>query len=279
MARAWKPAIICMVVAAQVTWADSICDGRQDAGGCARILSNLGSLYYSQARYSEAEPLFVRAIALWAPVSQADLAVTLHDLAALYHAEARYRESIQLYDRALGIRESLYGSNAPILLPLLNGLTAVYLEMGNYSRSRQVIQRARSIVAFNHLEWSADHAAALTNLGCLLIAQHKYGQAEFLLSQAQVMDRHRFPEIGNVNAALAEVYRREGRWVESVTLYRKALEVLEQSWGSQNPRLLGTLESYSAVLRANEDFAEAARIDAQAMRIRVTRALRNTSQY
>jgi tetratricopeptide (TPR) repeat protein len=274
MARAWKPAIICMAVAAaRVTWADNLCNGRQDAGECARILSNLGSLYYSQARYSEAEPLFVGAIALWERVSQADLAITLHDLAALYRAEARYRESIQLYKRALRIRESLYGSNAPILLPVLNGLAAVYLERGNYSRSRQVNQRARSIADSNHLECSADYAVALTNLGSLLIAQHKYSQAECLLRQAQDIDRDRFPEIGNVNAALAEVYRREGRWEESVTLYREALEVLERNWGSQNPRLLGTLDSYSAVLRAREDYAEAARIDALAMKIRVTQAL------
>lgn len=325
MGQASKAALICLLpVVAQMAWADDACNSVRDPSQCARILSNLATVYYSQFRYGEAEPLFLRAIDLWstAPQGSADLAITLHNLAALYRAQARYAEAIQSYERALRIRESLYGLNAAGLVPLLSGLATVYLETGNYSCSRQVNQRGLSIVESRRLEGTPDAAAALANLGDLLIAEHKYTQAERALHQAADIDRRSFPpdaprlgydayqagvlalkrrhysvaeaellqsaailelhlpsnhpDIGNVNAALAEVYRREGRWEESAMFYREALQALERSLGPENPRLLATLEAYTLVLRARQEYAEAARMDAWAMKIRVTQALRSS---
>src|SRR5260370_4371786 len=61
-----KTAVIALVALGRVVWgADDPCSAQRSDVECARILSNLGTVYYSQARYREAEPLFVRAIALW----------------------------------------------------------------------------------------------------------------------------------------------------------------------------------------------------------------------
>jgi hypothetical protein len=51
------------------------------------------------------------------------------------------------------------------------------------------------------------------------------------------------------------------------------LKILEQAWGRDNPQLLSDLQSYALVLRARQDYADAAGVDAQAMKIRVTQAL------
>jgi tetratricopeptide (TPR) repeat protein len=98
MERTSKAAIIAIVALGRIAWgADDPCSAQRNDVECARILSNLGTVYYSQARYREAEPLFVRAIALWSSsdAQAADLAITLHNLADVYRSQTRYPDAIQ----------------------------------------------------------------------------------------------------------------------------------------------------------------------------------------
>ena len=84
-------------------------------------------------------------------------------------------------------------------------------------------------------------------------------------------------EIGRVTANLAEVYVRQKRFAEAEQAYSKALTILEQKLGLDNPELLPTLEHYAQVLRARQDFAKAANLDARAMKIRVTQTLKGAA--
>src|ERR1700680_3213919 len=115
MGRLQHHALILLASLAPLAWAtEQPCDAGGATRECARLLSNLGTLYYSQARYREAEPLLSRAIAVWSVSSpeSVDFAITLHDLAAVYRAEARYADAIPLYERSLNLREALEGSNS-----------------------------------------------------------------------------------------------------------------------------------------------------------------------
>jgi hypothetical protein len=59
-------------------------------------LNNLASLYRSQGRYADAEPLLKRSLAILETAfdpNNANVAVPLHSLALLYHAEGRYAEA------------------------------------------------------------------------------------------------------------------------------------------------------------------------------------------
>ncbi len=281
MERTARAVLIGFVMLMRIVWAEDACGNHPETSDCARILSNLGSLYYSQARYREAEPLFERAIALWSTHDQkADLAITLHDLAAVYRAEARYPEAIRTYERALDLRESLNGPKAVSLVPLLNGLGAVYMATGTPKRAERLFHRAEVIDLANlqprdvRLGYD-DYNAALAALGR---NQNAVAEARFQACLSIFGDRlpANDPDTGNATAGLAEVFRRQERWKESATLYRKALDILERSWGPDDPRLAAILESYSEVLRTREDYAEAESIDTQAMKIRVIQALRGS---
>lgn len=279
MEQVARAVFIGIVVSARLVWAADACNRTQEPGECARILSNLGSIYYSQARYREAEPLFARAVELWSKSGQAsaDLAITLHNLAAVYRAQARNPEAILIYQRALHLRESLYGPNAAELVPVFNGLAAAYLEIGNRKEAERLFRRAETIDRQNFAQDDLRLGYDAYNTGVLEFERKQYSAAEASFEECAAIFQKRLPpdhpEIGNVTARLAEIYRREGRSEESAKLFRKAVEILEKSWGPQNPRLLGTLEAYSAVLRARRDYAEAESVDTRAMRIRVTQAL------
>jgi len=122
----------------------------------------------------------------------------------------------------------------------------------------------------------------LTHAADLAFERKQYAQAEDLLDQALAILKRTFapnhPEIGKVTASLAEIRRCQRRLEESDELYRQAVATLEQAWGPENPQLLTTLEHYSLVLRAREEYAQAASVDTQVMKIRVVRTLRKPAE-
>jgi tetratricopeptide (TPR) repeat protein len=425
------------------------CPAAQSARDCAVAANNLGSAYFAAGKYREAELLFTRAISLWATETAPsdDLAKAFHNLGSVYRAEGRYADAARFYLRALDLRESLVGPQDVSLLPILNELGLVYLEMADYVQAEKTLQRAIAIVEKHHAEettngadafavWGVvletegknadaihwlgkalatrenlggpdcapaadaandlalayrqegdlaraeslyrralqayrrgsdprslvavlnnlgrvlaeqaqlkeaeqlyreaigvaeqrlgpahpDVAVGLSNLGKLMIARRKFSEAQPLLRRAGQIDLDNFgpdhprigydlsnqalaavgrkryadadelyrkslailekalppnhPEIGKVAASLAKVYHAQGRLDESEALLRRALTILEQAWGPDNRQLLAILQSYEAVLRERENYAEAESVQVCSTRIRVAEALRNSN--
>jgi tetratricopeptide (TPR) repeat protein len=71
-------------------------------------LHNLANVYANQARYSEAEPLYKRALAIWEKALGSEhphVAQCLNNLAIVYYQQGHYAEAERLYKRALAVRE------------------------------------------------------------------------------------------------------------------------------------------------------------------------------
>jgi tetratricopeptide (TPR) repeat protein len=73
---------------------------------------------------------------------------------------------------------------------------------------------------------------------------------------------------------LGEIYRVMKDYERAAPLYSKGLRILEAAWGSDDPRLIPKLDRYSALLRSQEQYAEAETAQVRLMRIRVRQALR-----
>ncbi|MDQ2948565.1 MAG: tetratricopeptide repeat protein, partial [Acidobacteriota bacterium] len=72
----------------------------------------------------------------------------------------------------------------------------------------------------------------------------------------------------------AELYRLEKRYDEAATMYRQGIAILERAWGDKDPRLAGLLDRFAGVLRSQEQYADAAKLETRATTIRVRQALR-----
>lgn len=80
----------------------------------ATSLNALAILYNAMGRYTEAEPLYVRSLAIREQelgANHPDTAASLNNLAGLYESTGRYSEAEPLYVRAVGIAEDKLGIN------------------------------------------------------------------------------------------------------------------------------------------------------------------------
>jgi tetratricopeptide (TPR) repeat protein len=114
----------------------------------ARLLSDLGLLLYSKARFGIAEPLCRRALAIreakYGP-EHPDVATSLNNLAVLLQATNRPSEAEQLYQRALAIDEVAYGLNDPIVARDLNNLATLLYRTGRPGEAEPLFRRATAV--------------------------------------------------------------------------------------------------------------------------------------
>src|SRR5579862_9870230 len=80
-------------------------------------LADLGTTYYAQRKYSQAEPLFFRATEIGhaAGVDGRTLATQLSNLGMLRHLLGRNEDALHTLERALKLREKSLGSEHPDL--------------------------------------------------------------------------------------------------------------------------------------------------------------------
>ena len=249
----------------------------------AETLSDLALAYSMEGRFATAGGLYRRALVILEaePDAKGTLGAVLNNLGKmeaqqghLKEAEAILRRSVTESRRALGMRH-------PNTAAGLVSLAEVLRLRHHYREAEVTLQRAEEM---NRLNFVADHPRIARDLsleGALAFDRKKYGEAEAAFERALGIFERSLPaghrEIGRATANLALVYLKEKRLEEAERAYGRALTILEQTVGRENPELLPVMQQYSAVLRAREDFAGAAGLEARVMKIRVTRTLRGAA--
>lgn len=115
----------------------------------AHLLNQTAYYLDDIALYTEAEPLFQRAIAIDEKTLGSDhpnLASPLNNLAGLYYDQGKYKQAGPLYQRAIAIDEKSFGSEHPDLATDLNNLAELYKSQGKFEQAEPLYQRALQIV-------------------------------------------------------------------------------------------------------------------------------------
>jgi tetratricopeptide (TPR) repeat protein len=214
----------------------------QQQADLATSLNNLAGLYRAMGRYTEAEPLFVRSLAIREEqlgANHPDTAGSLHNLAGLYYLIGRYVEAESLLVRSLAIREQELGANHPNTATSLNNLAGVYRSTGRYAEAEPLYLRS---LAIKEQELGANHpstATSLNNLAALYKSTGRYAEAESLLVRSLAIREEQLganhPDTATSLNNLAELYESTGRSAEAEPLRVRAVAILEQSVGSNHP--------------------------------------------
>ncbi|MCL1466882.1 tetratricopeptide repeat protein [Argonema galeatum] len=226
-------------------------------------LHNLANLYYSQGRYSEAEPLLLQGLELrkrWLGDEHPDVATSLNNLANLYYSQGRYSEAEPLLLQTLELRKRLLGDEHPDVATSLNNLANLYYSQERYSQAEplllQTLELRKRWLGDEHL----DVATSLNNLAYLYKSQGRYSQAEPLYLQALELrkcwlgDEH--PDVATSLNNLAYLYKSQGRYSQAEPLLLQALEISDRTLGSNHPQTIGiraNLEKLRAEISPTND--------------------------
>ncbi|HEY7336951.1 MAG TPA: tetratricopeptide repeat protein [Bryobacteraceae bacterium] len=241
-------------------------------------LDGLALLYLDLHELRESKSVSDRALSiahLHRDEQTAEAAAAFSAMGSILAAQARYSEARSWIGRALSVRERLFGPESLECAGAWMDLALVYRRERRLDDAARAYDQALKI--YRETEGASGMAAAMSGLAGLQIARHRSAEAGDLYEQAlmilQMSRSSDDSEVGQVKAELAGVRVAQKRMAEAVKLYRGALGVLEAAWGAENPRLLPFLELYAKALRAQEDYAEAAGVDFQSMKIRVKQTL------
>ncbi|HZR44312.1 MAG TPA: tetratricopeptide repeat protein, partial [Ktedonobacteraceae bacterium] len=236
------------------------------------VLHEAGYYLYTRARYTEAEPLLVHALAINEQLLGPDhpgTAQSLHTLALLYRFQGRYAEAESLHRRALTIREQQLGTHHPETAQSLHHLAHVCYNLTKDTEAEPLLLRALAIreqqLGVNH----AETAQSLSNLAFLYHNQGKYTEAERLHRRAltireQILGAsHPDTAVGLCN--LAVLYLLQRNYTEAKPLLARALRINEQQLGANHPDTITCLDNLAIVYMNSGKGAEAESLHVRAL--------------
>jgi tetratricopeptide (TPR) repeat protein len=241
----------------------------------ARLLNAVGYYLDDRARFSEAEPLHQRALAIRENAlgpDHPDVATSLNNLALPYYRQGKYAQAEPLFQRALAIWEKALGPEHPLVATSLNNLGELCRVQGKYAQAEPLHQRALAIWEKALGPEHADVATALNNLALLYERQGKYAQAEPLYQRASAIDEKALgpnhPGVATDLNNLALLYKSQGRYAQAEPLYQRALAILERALGPEHPDVATSLNNLAELYRAQGRYAEADPLYQRALAIR-----------
>ena len=231
----------------------------------ATSLNNLAALYNLQGKYTEAEPLSKRSLAIREKAlgpDHPDVATSLNNLAALYRAQGRYAEAEPLYQRALAIREKVLGGRTiPRPPPASTTWRCSTTTKAAYAEAEPLSKRS---LAIREKALGPDHphvATSLNNLAVLYRNQGRYKEAEPPHQRAlMIQEKALGPEHPDVAASLnnlAALYNLQGKYTEAEPPHQRALMIQEKALGPDHPDVAQSLNNLGLLYYTQGKYTEA----------------------
>ena len=236
----------------------------EDSVELANNLNNLAILYRAMGRYSEAELLLVRLLAIIEHrlgADHLDTAISLNNLALLYESMGRYEEAESLYLQSLTIREQQLGTTHPDTATCLNNLAILYQSMERYEEAEPLCLRS---LAITEQQLGASHpstAVSFNNLALLYKSMGHYEEAELLLVRLLAITEHRLgadhPDTATCLNNLALLYKSMGRYSEAELLCLRSVAITEQQLGVTHLSTAINLNNLALLYNAQGRYSEA----------------------
>lgn len=228
------------------------------------FLDRAGSYLLGRGAYSEARPLFERALALGEKTLNPEgprTAVSLNNLALTIQALGDLAGARPLFERALAIREKTVGSEDKSTALSLNNLAHLLQVQGDLAGARPLFERALAIREKTLGSLHAYTGQSLNNLAVLLEAQGDLAGARPLHKRAlaireQALGAEHVDTAASLNN-LAHLLQAQGDLTGARPLCERALAIFEKALGPEHPTTGTSLNNLASVLHAQGDLAGA----------------------
>jgi CHAT domain-containing protein/Tfp pilus assembly protein PilF len=221
-------------------------------------------LYRAQNRFGEAEPLYIRSIAIREKALGPDhpqVGTALNHLGELLRDQGRYSEAEPLFERLVSMYEKAYGPDDKLVGITLDNLGFIYKAQGKFSDAERLYKRAISITEKTLGPDDPEVATVVNNLANLLRSEGRFADVEPLYTRALSVFEKKFgSEHSSVSVSLnnlASFYEAQGRYVEAESLYKRALAIRLKTDGPDHREVGTILNNLAGLLRTQDRFAEA----------------------
>ncbi|KAL2558740.1 Tetratricopeptide repeat (TPR)-like superfamily protein [Forsythia ovata] len=158
--------------------------------------------------------------------------VLLH-MGSMYAKLEKFELSIHFYRRSLKIMEKIYGNSSSILAMPFLGMAKVLGSIGRASEAIETYQRVITLLESRRGEESEELTVPLLALGNLLIKEGRALDAEFhfnrILNIYMKIHGEKDGRVGMAMCSLAQVKCAKGDVKKAIDLYKRALQILEDS--------------------------------------------------
>ncbi len=241
----------------------------------AERLNKDGIALHQAGKYSEAEPLFRRALEIRQKTlgpEHPGVAAVLSNLGLLYNNQGQYAKAEPPYQQALTILEKALGPEHPAVATSLDNLAGLYQDQGQYARAEPLFQRA---LAIREKPLGPEHlgvALSLNNLAALYQLQGQFLRAESLYQRSQAITEKvlgmEHPAVAKSLNNLAALYQDQGQYARAEPLYQRSLAIKEKVLGPDHPDVAISLDNLAGLYRQQDHYTRAEPLFQRALAIR-----------
>jgi tetratricopeptide (TPR) repeat protein len=249
---------------------------------CASALNGVGLSMASRGATADAERTLERALHIFESnygLSHPRVVAVLTNLGSLAISTRDFGKAQKLLEQAAAICEKVLGPDHPDTAATFINLAGVYVQRHKLGQAESLYNRALEIDRNNHVP-AYKLAADFNHLGVFFYSTRQWDKSEEAFLQSIKLYEHAFGAdhvaIAGVLGNLAEEYRVEGRDRDAAAAYQRAFAIWGRHPDVVNTKVATILDHYATLMRKTADYAEANRAEAEAMRIRVKKAVANT---
>lgn len=212
-------------------------DSKTSSSNYAQTLSNLGLLYQSRGRYTQAKPYNEKALALrQGGTNKGMYLVSLNNNAVLKKETGFYTEAEADFISALAISKEINDVLAEALLN--NNLAMTYLDM-NKLKDAESFMKTSLLKAEASLKTNSENYIKLQiNLANIYRFEKKYKESEDLYLKAIAVKEKKLgahPDLAQLKKGLAQLYMEMGNMTEVEKLLLSAYDINKRKLGEKNP--------------------------------------------
>ncbi len=236
-------------------------------------ISALAFCYQRQEKFQDAEILFVRALTIlekeYGPNSSY-VAQAARELAFCLQGERKFSHAESCYLRALAIEDKLFGPNSEKSSATRFQLGRLYLTEGKHAEAEPLYEKSlaemKRLFGVNNM----GVATSTCDLAECYEERGAYARAEKLLKDAVVQAKRNERENPSIsirlNAWLGQCYFRQGRFAESISKYKYALTLAQET--NDQSEIAWSYYWIAECLRGQGKYNESIKLHKEAIAIR-----------
>lgn len=261
----------------------------------SQVLSNLGLLYMSIGRFSEAKTNNEQALKIREKEATQTLihAASINNMGVWNKDMGNYSEAEKLLNNAIDINRKFIEKDKTAIAISLNNKAMLFQTLGRYDEAEKIMNECLQFAAEEMGEKSANYIKLKINLALLYKEMKKYDEAEIIYKDCIKIKRRRMgashPDYAHLLRGLALLYietheygkvkrtiietlgtlaKQTNNLEKAEANLKNALIIYKNKLGKEHPSYAATLNDFATLYRLKEDYKKAEKNIKEAIEIR-----------